>query len=303
MKDYEEFPMKVVSLIVLSLILCLLVIYPSKTMGEAMSPPSESVGTKKLAGYKKLHATGGIQYWLNVSASSCEVSIYINEIHFENVVNADSSFFVSDFLINGENEIRVIWQTTGKATGSFKIELEKWKKEEARQDAVKLIEYKDAVKEISRVRKEKSFVVRIDFPVRWIWEDSPIIKILSEEDENKIKEKVETFYNAFKNKDVNKVIELTRFAKQDVALAMFIDSEKLLKTLRESYIDTFKDPKFEMRPLNWQRIKIKPYSKLVKIHGEPYIFSSTEYRKGFKTAISALYFAKVDGEWVLVRIR
>jgi hypothetical protein len=131
---------------------------------------------------------------------------------------------------------------------------------------------------------------------------------LPRDDQTELTATVQAFKQAFSVKDIAAVNTLLERKYEDVAAARFFPVEEYRKENTVMYMELMEKPDFAVLPLNGH-YSFHPVAngRLVKVMqgrtGFPEAALVLEYRDGGKKARyeQDLYFAKIDGRWVILR--
>jgi hypothetical protein len=258
------------------------------------------------------------RYHFDISANTAGFSLVVNGtemLSFEGGKSYSQSVNLNDWMVSGNNEfaLSLFWPdeakfTPGKASAAFVLSVERTppggKKEES---VLYTLQWPGTTAETYPFTVTETFRPG-KFPRVLLEKAEPVRGVLNRTDQDEITAVVDQLRAAFSAKDLDAIDGLFAAKYRDIAAARFIKPQELKAEMDDFYTQLFKREAFAVRPL-YTRYSFQSTAdgRLVKVmqgsisFPEPALVAT--YRENRRTARYDLdlYFAKVDGKWIIVR--
>lgn len=245
------------------------------------------------------NALGPVHYNIQIGAGAQDADLFVNDVLIRNVALDKETVFVTQFLTNGPNTVRVVWRNVKESPYGLRVALVRRGPEPDPERAV--FEFDAPADDTIGVEREKTFNVDVDVPYKWIWERAARAGEITERDREKILGIVGRLYRTLADRDVRGNLRISRHELWEMGLAKHADRDWFYDKMKAVLEANFKDEDWGMKPLDLRQVELTAYSRLIRVTNGDHIMQSYRMANGWQVSIRVLYFAKLRGRWELVR--
>jgi hypothetical protein len=262
--------------------------------------------------------TSRYRYYFDISTNTAGFTLIVNGVelvYFEGGKSYSKSLDINDWMLFGDNEfeISIFWPddaryTPGKASGVFTLSMEETKSGgDTKTSELYALQWPGSLTENYPFSVTETFKPK-QFPHVLIEKAERITGVLPRSDQEEITAVVEQLRQAFAAKDPALIDELLFIKYADIAGARFVRLDAYKAEVNSFYTSLFEREAFTVRPL-YSRYNFQSTAadRLVKVMqgsiGFPEPALVMTYRENRRTLRYDLdlYFAKIDGRWIIVR--
>lgn len=239
------------------------------------------------------------RYYIDVEHQGNEITILINKVLY--IVDGEKSAFhysqITQFLKRGRNNVSLIWENMSPFDTPVTLTIREVPKGVSVENGKMVVVYKPDKGLFRGESARRTFGFVAKFPDEWSWTRARRVRRISEEDKTEMIGLLTQLHDRFAAKDAGGAVRLL----ETMFLDMDFNRGRVIEKARRHYAACMKDPDWAMYSFPSQEVEFKAYGRLVRAWAPGSLIAARELKKCGRIEFHAVYFAKLEDGWTIVR--